>query len=93
MVARRFWSEAGRLSSKAPNIDAAMAMRNAASGNTNHGLESCEPKTPPVSPATTPTGVKSAHIPSTYIVERPAPCSLLLAWLAPNTLTVMAIIG
>ncbi len=58
-----------------------------------HGLESAAPKTPPVSAAINPRGVKSAAIPNTNAVESIADCTRDSAWRAPKTLTVIAIIG
>ncbi len=60
---------------------------------TTHGLPSALPNPLPVSADATPMGVKSATMPSTNVSDRSSPCARLFASLAPNTETVMAIIG
>jgi hypothetical protein len=93
MVARRFFSAGGRSRSNAPNIDAASARNSTARPISTIGLDSALPNTPPVVAAMRPSGVNSAAMPSTNTVESIAAFWRLSVLLAPNTLTVIAIIG
>jgi hypothetical protein len=57
------------------------------------GLPSSSPNTPPLSAATTPSAVNKTVMPATNAVESSAPSARLRTLRAPNTLTVIAIIG
>ena len=71
----------------------AITANNADKVPTTQGLASALPNALPVSAETTPSGVKSAAMPNTNEVDRSAAYCRLSACLAPNTLTVIAIIG
>ena len=71
----------------------AITANNADSVPTTQGLASALPNALPVNADTTPSGVKSAAMPNTNAVDRRAARVRLSACLAPNTLTVIAIIG
>src|ERR1017187_2297828 len=92
-VARRLVTLDGRAISKAPNIDAESKRKTMETKPTTHLFERAEPKRAPESAAPTPRAVNMTAIPSTNTPERAAACPRLLAVRAPNTLTVMAIIG
>src|SRR5882672_7154528 len=64
------WSPDGSASSNAPNIDRASARKRAISGNTTHGLCSCEPKLVafPTSAMVTPSVAYVRPMPPTYAV-------------------------
>jgi hypothetical protein len=64
-----------------------------ASPPTTQGLASALPKALPVIAEITPSGVKREVIPSTKHVDSMAALARVLACLAPNTLTVIAIMG
>ena len=62
---RRSCSPVGTLSSNAPNIDSAMAMKNSASGHTTHGLARNVPNFLPDSANTVPSVPNMMAMPAT----------------------------
>src|SRR5688572_10535688 len=92
-LARRFFNPEGRSSSNAPNMEAASTRNSALKLTMTHGLESKLPNTPPVRPATTPSGTNISTMPATNAAESRKPSKRLLTLRAPNTLTVTATIG
>ena len=91
--ASRFCNAEGRVRSNKPNMLNAIMANKTASAPTTQGLARALPKALPVRAETTPSGVKSAAIPRTNALESIAALARLSACLAPNTLTVIAIIG
>src|SRR5688572_3631630 len=92
-VDRRLLIEEGKAISKAPNIEAASAMKTAAIPITTHLLPRAAPIIAPVKAETTPSAVKSDAIPRTKTPERAAPRQRDFASVAPNTATVIGTIG
>jgi hypothetical protein len=84
----------GKLSSNAPNIDAAIARKTIAMGMTTSGFASWAPKPWPASAATTPSPAYIAPIPLTYAEARPsARTRETFSLRAPKRLTVMGMSG
>ena len=83
----------GSASSKAPNIDAASAVKRSARPSTTNAFESAEPISLPLSAETIPIGVKSAAMPSTNVAESAAPRRRDFASVAPKIETVIGTIG
>ena len=91
--ASRFCKLDGKAKSKNPNMLSAITRNRAASTPTTHELAKALPNALPVNADSTPSGVKSTAMPRTKEVDSSAAFARLSACRAPNTLTVIAIIG
>ena len=90
---RRACNAGGRFSSNAPNIDAAIAAKNSASGTMTHGFARNVPNALPSSANTVPSAPNMAAIPATYAVASASARPRFVRSLAPKILIVIGIIG